>query len=133
MKLSRRCEYAILALLYLARNHQEQLVTIRDLAENNNIPRKFLEQILASLKRQGFIKSTRGPKGGYKLANAPQNYSLAAIIRAIDGALAPVDSASEYFFAHTPIEQSQKVSSLLREIRDHIAVKLEKTTLADLL
>lgn len=133
MKLSRRCEYAILALLYLAQNYEKKLSTIRDLAENNHIPRKFLEQILASLKRLGFIKSTRGPKGGYKLAKNPQEITLASIIRAIDGTLAPVDSASEYFFAHTPIEQSHKVSFLLREIRDYIAAKLEGNSLADLL
>jgi len=132
MRLSRKSEYAILALVSLAKFKDEEHLTIQDLADLNQIPRKFLEQILIILKRQNLVRSIRGPQGGYKLAKEASLISLAEVIRLIDGPLAPVDSVSVYFFDHTPIEKNAKISAVLKEIRDYASGRLEHLFLSDL-
>ncbi len=133
MKLSRKSEYAILAMISLARNYGQKLMTIQNLADENEIPRKFLEQILIDLKRQKLVRSIRGPHGGYLLAKNPEEITLARIIRLFEGPLASVDSASVHFFDHTPIEKNRKFMKLLKEIRDYVSFKLEHCTLDELI
>lgn len=113
MRLSRKCEYACLALVDLAR-YDKKLVKINEISQRQNIPKKFLEQILLILKGAGYVASRRGVNGGYKLAKDPDKITLAEIIRLFDGPLAPVESASEYFYETTPIEKS-KLSSVARK------------------
>ncbi len=132
MNLSRKCEYALLALLYLG-EQEGKLVKINEIAGNKEIPRKFLEQILLTLKGNGYVQSRRGINGGYKLSVLPEDITLAEIIRLFDGALAAVDSASENFYDQTPLEKSEKLLTIFKEIRAYIANYLEQTTLADLL
>lgn len=132
MKLSRRSEYALLALLDLAEYAGTGYVRAEQIAERKAIPRKYLVQIMQVLRNAGYIRSHRGAEGGYKLAAAPDKTSLADIIRLMDGALAPVDSASKYFYESTPIEAHPPLLQVFRDIRDYIADKLERTTLADL-
>jgi len=132
MKLSRRSEYACLALIDLAENLGSQPVRIGDISARKEIPRKYLEQILLILKRSGHVRSVRGPRGGYRLARPPGRIRLAEIIRLMDGALAPVESVSRYFYEHTPIEGQKKLLRVFRDIRNYVARKLEKTTLADI-
>lgn len=133
MKLSTKSEYACLALIDLAENHHQSLVKIEDISLRKKIPQKFLEQILLTLKRGGYLKSKRGSKGGYQLAKKPSEISLAEIVRLMDGALAPVESVSEYFYESTPIEQNKPLLAVFKEIRDYIAQKMEKTTFANLI
>ncbi len=133
LKLSKKSEYACLALIDLAENHNKGLVKIEDISNRKNIPKKFLEQILLNLKSAGYVKSVRGPEGGYKLAKEPCDITLAETIRFFDGALAPVESVSIYFYEHTPIEQNEKLLGVFREVRDFIANKLESTTYKDLI
>lgn len=132
MKLSKKSEYACLALIYLAKNYNTKLITATEMSEENNIPKKYLEQILSLLKGAGFVKSVRGTSGGYKLSKGPENITLAEIIRLIDGALAPVESVSEHFYDTSPIEQNKKLVAVFKDIRDYISEKLEKTTIKDL-
>lgn len=133
MRLSTKSEYACLALLELSRSYGKGRLKIESICEKRKIPRKFLENILLILNRAGYLKSKRGPDGGYTLAKKPSDISLAEIIRLMDGALAPVESVSKYFYSETPIQQSKEIINVLREIRDYIADKLEKTSFADLL
>jgi len=132
MKLSKKSEYACLALIYLSKNYKNGYVKIESIAEENNIPKKYLEQILLLLKGTGYVRSRRGSEGGYHLQKNPSEITLAEIIRLMDGALAPVESVSKYFYESTPIERSEKMLSLLQEIRDYIAKKLENTTFQEL-
>jgi len=132
MRLSSKCEYACLALIHLAEHHNQGLCRIADIADGKNIPKKFLEQILLILKQSGFVKSKKGVEGGYKLAKDPAKISLAEIVRLMDGALAPVESVSQYFYEPTPIEQSKELIEIFREIRDYVSHKMETTTFADL-
>lgn len=130
MRLSRKSEYALLALIDLARYYGKgDPPKITEVAERNEIPKKYLEQIFLQLKGAGYVRSIRGSRGGYELAKQPDKITIAEIIRLIDGPLASVGSASLYFFEHTPIEKNEKLLQVFREIRDFVADKLENKTL----
>ena len=133
MKLTSRSEYALLALIHLARHNDEEFISVDTIAQAQGIPPKFLEQILLALKRSHFLRSVKGQHGGYQLAKAPKQISLAEVIRLFDGALAPTDSVSENFYESTPIEKEQKVIKVFKNIRDYTYKKLEGTTIADVL
>jgi Rrf2 family cysteine metabolism transcriptional repressor len=132
MRLSTRSEYACLALIDLTEHYNRGLIKIRDICQRKDIPQKYLEQILLTLKRGAFLRSKRGVDGGYRLAIPPNKISIAQIIRLMDGPIAPVDSVSRYFFDHSPIEKSKELQKLFKEIRDTVSAKLENTTFADL-
>jgi Rrf2 family transcriptional regulator, cysteine metabolism repressor len=133
MKLTARSEYALLALVYLARHDSGEFISIDTIAKAQNIPSKFLEQLMLALKRDHLLRSVKGQHGGYALAKRPDQISLAEVIRLFDGALAPTDSVSENFYESTPIEKEAKITHVFKEIRDYISQKLEKTTLSDVI
>jgi len=132
MKMSTRSEYACLALIDLSERYGEGLVRIEDVARRCRIPRKFLEEILLTLRKAGYLVSRRGVRGGCRLAKPPSKISVAEIVRLMDGAIAPVRSASRYFYEWTPIERKPAMLKLMKEVRDLVAKKLEKTDFADL-
>src|SRR5512141_1443661 len=109
MKLTSRSEYALLALVYLARDNSNTYVSAETIAEAQHIPAKFLEQILLALKRAKYLRSSKGQHGGYRLARPPEKISLAEVIRLLDGALAPTESVSEYFYEPTPVEREKRL------------------------
>jgi Rrf2 family protein len=131
VKLTRRSEYALLALIHLARAKGEGYVAVSAMAEAQGLPPKFLEQLLMALKRAGLVRSQKGPHGGYRLARPPARITLAEVVRLLDGALAPTDSVSTYFYESTPVEREKKLLKVFKEIRDLVSARLEKTTLAD--
>ena len=131
MKLTRRSEYALLALVHLARAKGEGFVAVAAMADAQGLPPKFLEQLLMTLKRAGLVKSQKGPHGGYRLGRPASKITLAEVVRLLDGALAPTESVSRYFYVSTPVEREKKLLRVFREIRDFVSSKLEKTTLAD--
>ena len=131
MKLTTRSEYALLALVYLARNKEEGFISIETIARAQGIPPKFLEQLMLALKRAHFLRSIKGQHGGYALSQEPDQITLAEIIRLFDGALAPTESVSENFYESTPIEKEKKLTKVFKDIRDYTSQKLEKTTIAD--
>lgn len=132
MRLTVKSEYALLALLFLARNRGKGLFSVAKIGKAQNIPVKFLEQILLTMKRGGFLRSVKGQRGGYQLAKEPDQISLAEIIRLFDGALAPTDCVSQYFYGATPIEGEENMCEFFKEIRDYIARKLETTSIQDM-
>jgi Rrf2 family protein len=85
------------------------------------------------MKRGKFVASRKGQQGGYCLAKSPGEISLAEIIRYFDGALSPVQSASLYFYEPSAIEKEPRLLNVFKELRDIIAERMEKTTLAELL
>jgi hypothetical protein len=133
MKLTARSEYALLALIYLGRQPADVLVSAETVAIAQGIPPKFLEQIFLSLRRAKYLRSTKGHRGGYQLARPPTEINLAEVVRLFDGALAPTESASRYFYEPTPIEKEEKLLNLFRGIRDWVSARMEATTLADML
>jgi Rrf2 family transcriptional regulator, cysteine metabolism repressor len=131
MKLTRRSEYALLALIHLARARGEGYVAVAAIAEAQGLPAKFLEQLLMALKRARLVQSQKGPHGGYRLARSAEKISLAEVIRLLDGALAPTESVSTYFYEPTPVEREKRLLRVFKEIRDLVSARLEKTSLAD--
>lgn len=134
MKLTNRSEYALLALIYLSRNYSSSVnQSVEAIARSQGIPPKFLEQILLALKRAKYLRSTKGQHGGYTLAKPPDQITLAEIIRFFDGALAPTESVSKYFYEATPIEKERSLIRIFQDIRQYIADRLESTTFADVI
>jgi len=133
MRLTTRSEYACLALMDLAERYGREFVKIGDISRRRRIPQKYLERILLRLRTAGYLASRRGAAGGYALARPPARISLAEIVRLMDGPIAPVRSASRYFYAHTPLERHPRLVHFFRDIRDMVARRMERTTLAMLL
>ena len=134
MRLSLRGEYALRALLVLGLNYDRPLVRIQTISEEQNIPKRFLEQILNDLKSAGIVQSRRGVAGGYRLAKAPQEITVAAVVRHIDGALAPVSCVSERFYERCscPDESRCAIRSVMKEVRQAIVHVVEHITVAEL-
>src|SRR5437588_12734791 len=134
MKLSLRGEYALRALLVLGLNYDQPLVRIQSISDEQNIPKRFLEQILNDLKSAGLVQSKRGVAGGYRLARKPEQIPLASVIRHIEGALAPVSCVSERFYekCSCPDEARCAIRSVMKEIREAVVKIAERVTIADL-
>ena len=132
MKLTTKSEYAILALLFLARKSEDEFVKVDDIVAACDIPKKYLELLLAALRQNRLIKTKRGKQGGYQLAKPAAEISLASIIRLMDGALAPTESVSTYFYSDTPISKEPQLLEVFKDIRDYISNKLENINLSDL-
>ena len=134
MKLSVRGEYALRALLVLGRQPAGIVVPIHAMAEEQRLPRKFLEQILNQLRHAGLVESRRGAAGGYRLGRPANEISLAEVIRQVDGALAPVSCVSERFYekCSCPEETRCPLRSIMKEVRDSVARQMEHTSVADL-
>jgi len=132
MKLTTKSEYSILALVYMARHQQEGFVKIERICSHYNISKKYLELLFTILKQNRFLKARRGSAGGYALAKPADQISIAEIIRLMDGALAPTESVSQYFFADTPLSKEENIIAVFKEIRDYIAARLEALKLSEL-
>jgi Rrf2 family cysteine metabolism transcriptional repressor len=133
MKLTARSEYALLALVYLGRQKSREIISADTIARAQGIPPKFLEQILLTLKRARYLRSTKGQRGGYQLAKPVDAVTLAEIVRLFDGALAPTESTSRYFYKPSPIERERRLLRVFREVRDLVSNHLEAATIADMI
>ena len=133
VKLTTKSEYSILALIHIGRHQKKGFVKIDDICSEYNLPNKYLEQLLLVLKQKRYVKTKRGASGGYMLGMPANQISMAEIIRLMDGALAPTESVSMYFFSHTPLEKENKIIKVFRDIRDYAAKKLENLKLTDLI
>ena len=132
-QLSKRTQYSLRALYALTRKFGEGPVLITTLAETETIPKKFLEQILVSLKSAGFVSSKKGKGGGYVLAQPPEKITIGSVIRAIEGPLAPLPCASETRFRKCDecVDiQTCGTRIVMRQVRDAMAAILDETTLA---
>ena len=132
-QLSKRTQYSLRALYALAREYGRGPVLISHLSEEEVIPKKFLEQILLSLKGLGLVSSKKGKGGGYMLVQPPEEITLANVIRMIEGPLAPLPCASETRFRKC--DECVDIETcgtriVMKEVRDAVAQILERTTLA---
>ncbi|WP_299763605.1 Rrf2 family transcriptional regulator [uncultured Dokdonia sp.] len=134
--LSRKTKYGLKALTYIARQEENSMVLIQDISEAEDISRKFLESILLSLRKAGFLGSKKGKGGGYYLIKEPKEIKMAAIIRVLEGPIAMLPCVSLNFYEKCddcPDEGRCTVHGLMREVRDSTLHVLENKTLADLL
>ena len=136
MKLSTRGEYALRALLVLGQDYiaDDSVVRIQEISAKQNIPKRFLEQILNDLKSAGVVESKRGVAGGYRLSRPPETITLATIIRHVEGALAPISCVSERFYekCSCPDEARCAIRSVMKEARDAVVQVVERVTIAEL-
>lgn len=135
MKISKRGEYALRALIDIGIASQlgKSIVQIGELAEHEKLPVKFLEQILMQLKGGGFVSSKRGKQGGYYLRKAMDQITFGAVIRLIEGPLAPIScvSVTAYEKCSCPDETHCGLRMLMYDVRNAISDILDKHTLAD--
>lgn len=122
------------ALLVLGLNYDQPLVRIQTISEQQNIPKRFLEQILNDLRSAGVVQSKRGVGGGYRLARRPEDITLAVVIRHIEGALAPVSCVSESYYekCSCPDESRCAIRSVMKEVREAVVRIVERVTVAEL-
>jgi Rrf2 family cysteine metabolism transcriptional repressor len=132
MKLTTKSEYSILALIYMARHAKNGFIKTEEICSRCDMPKKYLELLFLTLRQGGYIKTRRGSGGGCKLAKPASKINVAEIIRLMDGALAPTESVSRFFFSDTPLSREKKIIRVFKEIRDYISNKLENVTLVDL-
>ena len=95
MKISTKGRYALCVMLDLAEHRQDGYVALKDIASRQNISKKYLEQIVALLNRPDILKTVRGAQGGYMLAKAPANYTVAEILKIAEGSLAPIPNLDD--------------------------------------
>jgi Rrf2 family protein len=127
-----RTDYAIRAVLEIAvRGSQSQSATRDDISEAQDIPRRFLANILTDLRRSGLVLATRGPEGGYRLAQSPDLMTLADVIRAVDGPLTQVGGIRPDDLVYSG--SSAKLGAVWLELRAAERNILESTTVQDLL
>ena len=134
VRLSRRSEYGLRALTDLVRRGDDGPVALATLATRNRLPPKFLEQILATLKHAGIVRTTLGARGGYSLAADPSVVSVGRVIRLLDGALAPVACVSLRFFepCSCPDPTTCVLRDIMLDVRDATLAILDEETLAGL-
>ncbi len=131
--LTRKGKYGLKAMLVLVREHGNGPMLIGELADQERIPKKFLESILVELKHRGLVQSKKGPHGGYQLRRTPERISVGEVIRALDGPLALVSCVSQT--AYAPCEECVSehdcaVRRVFQQVRDETARILDGTTLA---
>ena len=135
MKLSKKGEYAIRALIDIGLAHElgRPLLQTRELAEKEQISPKFLEQIMLGLKQEGFLASVRGKFGGYRLARPAAEIVIGNVVRKIEGPLAPIRCVSQtaYEKCSCPDEEHCGLRMLMLDVRNAIAGILDRYTLAD--
>ena len=136
MKLSKRGEYALRALIDLgiASELGWPMLQISELASKEKLPIKFLEQIFTQLKSAGYVASRRGKFGGYSLARPMNQIKFGAVIRLIDGPLAPIRCVSQTSYARCscPDETHCGLRMLMFDVRNAISTVLDRYTLADI-
>lgn len=130
MKISTKGRYALRLMLDLALE-ENQIVKLKDVAERQEISVKYLEQIISVLQKAGYVKSMRGPGGGYSLSKRPEEYTVGMILRLIEGSLAPVSCLEEEV---NTCERSSKCVTLRlwQMLYDAINDVVDKVTLADM-
>jgi Rrf2 family protein len=130
LKLSTRARYGMRAMLDLAEQNEGKLILLKDIAERQEISKRYLEHMMTLLRKRGLIVAERGASGGYKLARAPHEIRLDEIFEALEGELAPVDCVRDA--AVCKRSEDCAVRDLWCDMTNAMRVVLEGQTLADL-
>ncbi len=130
MKLSRKSDYALRALFTLVDSYGKGPISVRELAERNDVPPRFLEQIMLDLKRNGWVTSIAGRIGGFELAKRPDQITMGEIVRHFDGVLAPIHCVSITGYEHCSQEPHCRFRRVLLNVRNYIARVMDRADLA---
>lgn len=131
MKISTKGRYALRLMLDLALNNSGEPVPIKDIAARQEISDKYLEQIISTLNKAGYVKSVRGPQGGYRLTRDPEKYTVGMILRLTEGSLEPVACLDDEVNSCTRQEGCVTLR-LWQMLSAAISDVVDKVTLADL-
>jgi len=130
MKLSRKSDYALRALVYLTMNRERGPISIRELATENDVPKRFLEQIMLELKSKGWVTSIAGRIGGFKLAKNPEEITMGQVVRHFDGLLAPVWCVSVTQYEPCSQEPKCRFRRVLLDARNYVSMLMDQATLS---
>ena len=130
MKVSRKSDYALRALMTLVGNYGKGPVSIRELAEKNDVPRRFLEHIMLELKSNGFVKSIPGRICGFELAKRPEEITMGQIVRFFDGLIAPIGCVSATAYEPCSQESSCRFRRIMLDIRNYSSRRMDEANLA---
>ena len=132
MRLSKKSDYALRAMIYLSANYKKGAIQIKEISIKENIPQKFLENILLTLKKAGLLNSRMGLRGGYELSRSPDLITLGQVIRAFDGAIAPMDCVSQMSYKPCSEEVTCVIRNVMLDIRNAITDVLDNMTFSDM-
>ena len=132
MKISTKGRYALRLMLDLALHDSDAPVRIKDIAARQDISDKYLEQIISSLNKAGYVKSIRGPQGGYALQQTPDKYTIGMILRLTEGSLSPVECLDDNG-AICDREENCVTQILWKKLDDAIKGVVDNITLEDLM
>ena len=131
MRVSAKGEYALTALLDLALHDGLGLQPIQDIAARQAIPQRYLEQVLLQLKRAGFLESRRGSAGGYRLGRPPDQVTVGAVLRAVEGSVGGAEPGRRGG-RHVRGEQVGDLGGLWREVSEAVSAVVDRVTIEDL-
>ena len=131
MWVSKKTDYALRALFTLVDNFGGMPIPIRELARRNDVPKRFLEQIMLDCKTQGWVSSTAGIRGGYLLAKNPAKITMGEVVRHFDGILAPIECVSVAGYKRCSQEPVCRFRRVFLDVRNYVAGVMDRSTLAD--
>ena len=132
MRISTKGRYALRMLVYLAAHQEDGFISLKDIADDQGISKKYLEQIVPMLNKSGILRTNRGNRGGYMLARKPEDCTIGDILRATEGSLAPV-ACLEYEVNDCPRAESCATLSIWEGLYKVINEYLDGVTLRDML
>lgn len=132
MKLSTRAHYGLKAIFDLAQHFGPEPVSVKNIAERQNLSEHYLEQLIAMLKKAGLVKSFRGSQGGYTLARDPAGITVGEVVRALEGPIAPVFCVSEESPGDCDEADYCITRTVWARVRDGIAGVMDSITLEDM-
>lgn len=132
MKISTRGRYAVRVMLDLALDNTGECIKVKEIAARQGISEKYLEQIIATLNKAGYVKSVRGAQGGYRLAGSPEEYTVGMILRLTEGSLAPVACVDEDAVICERCDTCETLA-VWKEVYDAVNRVVDNITIADLI
>jgi Rrf2 family protein len=130
MKLSRKSDYALRALFTLVERYGTGPVSVRELAECNDIPKRFLEQIMLDLKSRGWVRSVPGRVGGFELGRRPEEITMGQVVRHFDGIIAPIGCVSTSHYEPCTQEAVCRFRRVLLDARNYTSRLMDMATLS---
>jgi len=129
MRISKKTDYALRALFTLVEEEGKGPVSIRELARRNDVPKRFLEQIMLHLKAKGWVESLPGVRGGYRLARKPSQITMGEVVRYFDGILAPIGCVSVSGYERCTQESTCRFRRVFLDARNYVTFLMDRSTL----
>lgn len=131
MKISTKGRYAVRVMLDLAVHNTGEYIKVKQIAERQGISEKYLEQIIAVLNRAGYVKSTRGAQGGYRISGNPASYTVGMVLRLTEGSLCPVACLEDEVNECERCDTCETLT-IWKDLNDAINKVVDGVTIADL-